>query len=77
MVGWLFAFYFTEIIEITIQFAGNTIFLNKLSVIRKIHLIEEIMLHSLAVMLLAWFIWQTWNYDKFGIIWAIGGYELC
>lgn len=80
----LIVLYVTQAVELIIIFTGMTIFLNKLSIIRKIIIKTniEIFFHSIGVLLLAWFIWQQWIYTGIWMIWGIGGFipmffELC
>jgi hypothetical protein len=62
----LIIFYVCEFVEMVIIFMGTTIFLNKLSIV-------QIFLHSVTILLLAWFIWLRQDFTGLWGIWAVGG----
>ena len=69
----LILFYVCEAVELVIIFMGFTIFLNKLSIFRKQIVKIEIFFHSIAILILSWFMWQNWEYSTLWGIWAVGG----
>ena len=64
-----------ELAELVIMLTGVTLFQNKLSLFRIFFLnnfIIEIVLHTLATALLAWYIFKEWEGKTLWGIWACG-----